>query len=90
MEINVNIYEQHFKLKKIEWTQKDGVNYETRSPTHIYVIRIMSKKLGCTCTYFNLHTKSTDSKQFNEASEAKQWVENVHIPAKLLTWFNKI
>lgn len=74
-----------YQLKPIHWE-----NDSCLSPTHRYTIRYDEREYAYAVVYYNKDKGSTNIAYFNSKEQAKEWVENIHIPAKLRYYFNEI
>lgn len=80
-----------YKLKPLKWVYDSDTHIHTlKSPTHTYAI-YWDKQEKCHCVhYHNLHTGHSDTAYVTDIEEAKDWVENTHIPAKLFNFFEQV
>lgn len=75
-----------YELKPIEW--KNNVDSEFyHSPTHKYTIRHDSQENAYVVVYLNKEKMTSDVSYFPDVESAKEWVEKIHVPAKLKEWF---
>lgn len=79
-----------YKLKPIQWIIGNKGIRECHSCTHHYIIRYDSNEKCYRIDYYNYITRKSNNKYCNSISEAKQWVENTHIPAKLKQYMEKV
>lgn len=72
-----------YQLKPIQWIDNRCV-----SPTHQYTILYDEKEQSWFVLYFNKDTQKSHTKYCKSIDCAKEWVETVHIPAKLKHYFD--
>lgn len=82
-----------YKLKPLVWhegTYFDLAEHSTTSPTHDYTIRYDTWESSYVVIYHEFATDDTGVKHVSSFEEGKEWVENIHMPAKLKQWFDVI
>lgn len=79
-----------YKLKELNYVIKPDKTTEVTTPTHKYVIRYDNDEKRYQVRYHELNSNQVGYTWCKSYSECKEWIEKVHLPAKLGQFFHTI